>query len=71
VSNAEEFGGWIQTVRGDTTVVVDEHRPVPLWQHVMVGKRLFDLFDYRSGTRRRTAATAGGPRTVAAHRTST
>ncbi|MGB2922233.1 MAG: RNA helicase [Mycobacterium sp.] len=48
VSNAEEFGGWIQTVRGDTTVVVDEHRPVPLWQHVMVGKRLLDLFDYRS-----------------------
>lgn len=47
VSNAEEFGGWIQTVRGDTTVVVDEHRPVPLWQHVLVGKRLFDLFDYR------------------------
>jgi ATP-dependent RNA helicase HelY len=49
VSNAEEFGGWIQTVRGDTTVVVDEHRPVPLWQHVMVGKRLFDLFDYEAG----------------------
>ncbi|HKH51760.1 MAG TPA: DEAD/DEAH box helicase, partial [Mycobacterium sp.] len=48
VSNAEEFGGWIQTVRGDTTVVVDEHRPVPLWQHVMVGKRMFDLFDYRA-----------------------
>ncbi|MBV8964765.1 MAG: DEAD/DEAH box helicase, partial [Mycobacteriaceae bacterium] len=46
VSNAEEFGGWIQTVRGDTTVVVDERRPVPLWQHMMVGKRLFDLFDY-------------------------
>ncbi|MCV7384624.1 DEAD/DEAH box helicase [Mycolicibacter longobardus] len=47
VSNAEEFGGWIQTVRGDTTVVVDEHRPVPLWQHMMVGKRLFDLFETR------------------------
>ncbi|MDH6246160.1 RNA helicase [Mycobacterium sp. OTB74] len=45
VSNAEEFGGWIQTVRGDTTVVVDEHRPVPLWQHMLVGRRLFDLFD--------------------------
>ncbi|WNG90953.1 RNA helicase [Mycobacterium sp. ITM-2016-00318] len=53
VSNAEEFGSWIQTVRGDTTVVVDEHRPVPLWQHVLVGKRLFDLFDYRaSGTKK-------------------
>ena len=50
VSNAEEFGGWIKTVRGDTTVVVDEHRPVPLWQHVMVGKRLFDLFDYSANT---------------------
>jgi ATP-dependent RNA helicase HelY len=48
VSNAEEFGGWIQTVRGDTTVVVDDHRPVPLWQHMLVGKRLFDLFDYEA-----------------------
>ncbi|MEB4211675.1 RNA helicase [Mycobacterium sp. 94-17] len=50
VSNAEEFGGWIQTVRGDTTVVVDEHRPVPLWQHVLVSKRLLDLFDYDNQT---------------------
>src|SRR5689334_24999385 len=37
VSNAEEFGDWLDTVRGDTEVVVSEHRPVPLWQHVMVG----------------------------------
>jgi ATP-dependent RNA helicase HelY len=44
VSNAEEFGDWLVTVRGDTTVVVDEHRPVPLWQHMMVGARLLDLF---------------------------
>ncbi len=50
VSNAEEFGGWIQTVRGDTSVVVDDHRPVPLWQHMLVGKRLFDLFDYDGGS---------------------
>ncbi|MEV0032319.1 RNA helicase [Nocardia sp. NPDC050793] len=48
VSNAEEFGAWMETVRGDTTVVVDETRPVPLWQHVMVGKRMFDLFDTKS-----------------------
>ena len=44
VSNAEEFGAWLQTVRGDTTIVVDEVRPVPLWQHMMVGRRLYDLF---------------------------
>ncbi len=44
VSNAEEFGEWLVTVRGDTAIVVEEHRPVPLWQHVMVGSRLMDLF---------------------------
>ncbi|MEU4341044.1 RNA helicase [Nocardia sp. NPDC023852] len=48
VSNAEEFGAWMATVRGDTAVVVDETRPVPLWQHVMVGRRMFDLFDTKS-----------------------
>ena len=48
VSNAEEFGAWLQTVRGHTTVVVDEHRPVPLWQHMLVGRRLFDLFSTSS-----------------------
>jgi ATP-dependent RNA helicase HelY len=44
VSNAEEFGEWLQEVRGDTTVIVEEHRPVPLWQSVLVGRRLYDLF---------------------------
>ncbi|MBO1269095.1 DEAD/DEAH box helicase [Arthrobacter cavernae] len=44
VSNAEEFGAWLDTVRGHTDVIVSEHRPVPLWQHVMVGKEIVDLF---------------------------
>jgi ATP-dependent RNA helicase HelY len=44
VSNAEEFGEWLATVRGETTTIVEERRPVPLYQHVMVGSRLFDLF---------------------------
>jgi ATP-dependent RNA helicase HelY len=44
VSNAEEFADWLVTVRGKTEVVVSEHRPVPLWQHMLVGKRMFDLF---------------------------
>src|SRR5690606_31500696 len=30
--------------RGDTAVIVDEHRPVPLFQHMLVGTRLYDLF---------------------------
>lgn len=44
VSNAEEFADWLVTVRGDTEVIVSEHRPVPLWQHMLVGGRLYDLF---------------------------
>jgi ATP-dependent RNA helicase HelY len=44
VSNAEEFGDWLTQVRGGTTVIVDEHRPVPLWQHVLARGRLYDLF---------------------------
>jgi ATP-dependent RNA helicase HelY len=44
VSNAEEFGEWLTMVRGDTTVVVSEHRPVPLSQHVLVRGALHDLY---------------------------
>jgi ATP-dependent RNA helicase HelY len=49
VSNAEEFGDWLQTVRGDTEVIVSEERPVPLQQHVLVRSKFLDLFD-SSGT---------------------
>ena len=45
VSNAEEFGEWLQLVRGETVVVVSESRPVPLYQHVLIGNRLLDLFN--------------------------
>src|SRR5580698_9934113 len=44
VSNAEEFGDWLSHVRGGTTVIVDETRPVPLWQHMLAGRQLYDLF---------------------------
>ncbi len=44
VSNAEEFGAWMTQVRGDTEVIVDEHRPVPLTQHMLVGSRIYDLY---------------------------
>ncbi len=44
VSNAEEFGEWLEEVRGNVEVVVSERRPVPLYQHVLVGRRLHDLF---------------------------
>ena len=49
VSNAEEFGDWLDTVRGDTDIIVSETRPVPLEQHVLVRGDLLPLFDDRSG----------------------
>lgn len=44
VSNAEEFGEWLDEVRGEVDVVVSEERVVPLYQHVLVGRKLLDLF---------------------------
>jgi ATP-dependent RNA helicase HelY len=49
VSNAEEFGEWLGTVRGETTTIVEERRPVPLYQHVIVGRRMYDLFADEGG----------------------
>jgi ATP-dependent RNA helicase HelY len=48
VSNAEEFGEWLQSIRGEVEIIVSEHRPVPLFQHVILGHRLFDLFSEES-----------------------
>ena len=76
VSNAEEFGDWLQTVRGGTEVIVSEERPVPLDQHVLVGGKMLDLFDssgqaatnrvnpelVRATTLGRRGGSRGGPR---------
>jgi len=72
VSNAEEFGDWLQTVRGHTDVIVSEDRPVPLHQHIMFAHKLLPLFQGGGNSSRVnpevvTMATslskAGGPRT--------
>ena len=39
VSNAEEFADWVRTVRGATTAVIEERRPVQLHHLYMVGDR--------------------------------
>jgi ATP-dependent RNA helicase HelY len=48
VSNAEEFGDWLQAVRGNTEIIVSEDRPIPLDQHVLIGNKFVDLFDSAS-----------------------
>lgn len=50
VSNVEDFVDWIASVRGETKLVVSEHRPVPLEQYVLIQRdprtepELFDLY---------------------------
>ena len=50
VSNVEDFADWIASVRGETKLVVSEHRPVPLEQYVLIQRdprtepELFDLY---------------------------
>lgn len=49
VSNSEEFGNWLSTVRGDTKVIVTDKRPVPLDQYMLVGRKIFPLFENAEG----------------------
>lgn len=44
VSNAEEFGNWLNEVRANVDVVVSEKRPIPLKQLVAVKGKIHDLF---------------------------
>lgn len=50
VSNIEDFGAWIESVRGSTSLIVSENRPVPLDQSVIVQAsrstepEIFDLY---------------------------
>jgi ATP-dependent RNA helicase HelY len=44
VSNAEEFGSWLDQVRDGCEIVIEEARPVPLRHHYFVGDRIYDTF---------------------------
>ena len=39
VSNAEEFAAWIETVRGATTAIIEERRPIALRHRYLIGER--------------------------------
>ncbi|MEX2619280.1 MAG: DEAD/DEAH box helicase [Egibacteraceae bacterium] len=44
VSNAEEFGAWLLSVRESCDVVISEVRPVPLEHHYAVNNRIYPIF---------------------------
>ena len=50
VSNPEEFGEWMRSVRGPTEVVVEHERPVPIEHSYLVGDTLHPMF-VRDGDR--------------------
>lgn len=66
VSNIEDFGAWIESVRGHTRLIISETRPVPLEQSVMVqtgrggAPELFDLYDEPSREDRGDGEPQGG-----------
>ncbi|MBR5950112.1 MAG: DEAD/DEAH box helicase [Actinomycetaceae bacterium] len=45
VSNTKELVGWLSSIRGETTLITSDKRPVPLSQHVAIGRRLYPLYD--------------------------
>jgi ATP-dependent RNA helicase HelY len=49
ISNAEEFGEWIGTLRGPTKVVIEERRPVPLEHHYLIGHELHPMHVQQDG----------------------
>ncbi len=49
ISNAEEFGEWIGTLRGETRVIIEEQRPVPLEHHYLVGHGMHPMHVEQDG----------------------
>jgi ATP-dependent RNA helicase HelY len=49
VSNAEEFGEWLEATRGATEVVIEERRPVPLDNYYLIGRELQPMFVSSNG----------------------
>jgi len=63
VSNAEEFGAWLSSVRDSCDVVISEYRPVPLEHHYAVNDGVYPVF--RAGKK---GGKAPSPERVAAAR---
>lgn len=44
VSNAEEFGDWMHAIRGETDVILSNHRPVPLYTQVLTDSAILPFY---------------------------
>ncbi len=59
VNNAAELGGWLRSVRGDTEVIVERHRPIVLRHHFAAHRREDDETIAAAAARRQTANRRG------------
>ncbi len=48
VSNFEDFGGWLNALRGDVGVVSTQERPVPLRHYYFINGAMLNLFSEKS-----------------------
>ena len=48
VSNYQEFGAWLNELRGDVATIYHDHRPVPLRHYYMIGGIMVNLLSSRS-----------------------
>ena len=59
VSNAEEFGAWLASVRNGCDVVISEVRPVPLDHSYAIGHKLYPMFKQVKATGAKGKPTTG------------
>jgi ATP-dependent RNA helicase HelY len=48
VSNYQDFGGWLNALRGDVGIVYAQDRPVPLRHYYFMGGNMLNLFSERA-----------------------
>ncbi|MDY6794093.1 MAG: DEAD/DEAH box helicase [Actinomycetota bacterium] len=48
VSNYQEFGEWLNDLRGDLVTIYNDHRPVPLRHYYMIGGTMVNLLSNRA-----------------------
>ncbi|QPK93678.1 DEAD/DEAH box helicase [Actinomyces sp. zg-332] len=44
ISNSKQFANWIRQCRYSCELIETSHRPVPLYQKMLVGNKIYDLF---------------------------
>lgn len=47
ISNSLQFSNWIKQCRYECELIQSSYRPVPLYNKMLIGNKIYDLFEYR------------------------